>query len=300
MTTINRILFPVDFSKMCARAATHVRAMAKRFNAEVVLFNVVEPPTNNWYAYGALSPVMVFMPPPPPEVSEEELKEWKHRKEERLANFLPELWGDLNVTRVIEEGYPAEAIINAVAERQIDLIMMPTHGDGRVRRFLLGSVTAKVLHDAPCPVWTDAHLNTADHAISVDLRKVICAVDMESQPAHLIANAREFATGAGAKLEIVHAVPNAEHLPGQPDDTFCRVILDDARKSVEKLVHRLGMPLTMHVQPGPIDRTVAEVAEREDADLVIIGREHADGMLGRLRGHGYAIVRESGCPVLSF
>ena len=300
MTTIKRILFPVDFAKICARAATHVRSMAKRFNAEVVLFNVVEPPANNWYAYGALAPVMVFMPPAPPQATEEELADWKRRKEARLAGFLPELWGDLKVTRVVEEGYPAEAIVEAVKRLHIDLIMMPTHGDGRVRRFLLGSVTAKVLHDAPCPVWTDAHLNASDLGAAVEFRKILCAVDMESEPAHLVAKAKEFADAAGARLEIVHAVPNAEHLPGQPDDTLCRVILEDARRDVDKLIRRLGMTVTIHVQPGPIDRTVSDVAEREAADLVITGREHGDGFLGRLRGHGYAIVRESICPVLSF
>ena len=193
MIPVNRILFPVDFSKMCVRAATHVRAMAKRLDAEVVLFNVVEPPTTNWYAYGGLAPVMVFMPPSPPQVSEAELQEWKRRKEERLASFLPELWDGLRVTRVVEEGYPAEAIITAVKERKIDLVMMPTHGDGPIRRFLLGSVTAKVLHDAPCPVWTDAHLISEEHATSVDIRKVLCALDLESKAAHLLVDAKEFA-----------------------------------------------------------------------------------------------------------
>ncbi len=38
---------------------------------------------------------------------------------------------------------------------------MPTHGYGPFRRFILGSVTAKVLHDADCPVWTGVHLEEA-------------------------------------------------------------------------------------------------------------------------------------------
>jgi len=42
--------------------------------------------------------------------------------------------------------------------------MMPTHGLGGFRRFLLGSVTAKVLHDADCPVWTGVHLERAPHS----------------------------------------------------------------------------------------------------------------------------------------
>jgi hypothetical protein len=41
-----------------------------------------------------------------------------------------------------------------------DLIMMPTYGMGSFRRHLIGSVTAKVLHDVACPVWTAAHVET--------------------------------------------------------------------------------------------------------------------------------------------
>ena len=40
------------------------------------------------------------------------------------------------------------------------VILMPTHGYGPFRRFILGSNTAKVLHDADCPVWTGVHLET--------------------------------------------------------------------------------------------------------------------------------------------
>ena len=52
---------------------------------------------------------------------------------------------------------PATAIISFAETNGVDLIMMPTHGYGPVRSFLLGSVAAKVLHDARCPVWTSSH-----------------------------------------------------------------------------------------------------------------------------------------------
>jgi nucleotide-binding universal stress UspA family protein len=38
---------------------------------------------------------------------------------------------------------------------------LPTHGLGAFRRSLIGSITAKVLHDAECPVWTGVHLAQA-------------------------------------------------------------------------------------------------------------------------------------------
>ena len=55
--------------------------------------------------------------------------------------------------------------------------MMLTHDYGPFRRFLLGSVTAKILHDAACPVWTSAHLETWPVAGDVGIRKVLGAVD---------------------------------------------------------------------------------------------------------------------------
>jgi len=58
---------------------------------------------------------------------------------------------------VLLKGDPAECIVRVAQENAVDLIVMPTHAHGRFRRFLLGSVTAKVLHDTDCPVLTGVH-----------------------------------------------------------------------------------------------------------------------------------------------
>jgi hypothetical protein len=79
--------------------------------------------------------------------------------------------------RVIEEGDPAHAIVDYAHKRKIDLIMMPTHGYGPFRQFLTGSVTAKVLHDARCPVWTSAHSERTSPRAAAEYRNILCAVD---------------------------------------------------------------------------------------------------------------------------
>ena len=50
---------------------------------------------------------------------------------------------------------------------------MSTLGEGAFYRFLLGSVTAKVLHESHCPVWTGAHLEEAQ-AREFSIRHVLC------------------------------------------------------------------------------------------------------------------------------
>ena len=53
------------------------------------------------------------------------------------------------------------------------------------------------------------------------------------------------------------------------------------------------------VEHGEVPAVVKSAAESVNADLAVIGRHHGSGVLGRLRAHAYAIVRESPCPVLS-
>ena len=54
---------------------------------------------------------------------------------------------------------------------------MPTHGYGIFRSMLLGSVTAKVLHDAACPVWTGVHVEETPPN-SAAFERILCAVDL--------------------------------------------------------------------------------------------------------------------------
>jgi universal stress protein family protein len=82
----------------------------------------------------------------------------------------------LPVAMQVLQGDPAAKIIECATTEGADLIMMPTRGYGPYRRFLLGSVTAKVLHDCDCPVWTSVHLEQPTDAKPA-YHKIACAVD---------------------------------------------------------------------------------------------------------------------------
>src|SRR5580692_5393075 len=145
MLTIKHILFPVDFSERTCGAAPFVGAMASRFGAHVTLMGVAPPIPFG----GMVDPSgLVVM----------DLDELRSDLQDRLDGVLVKEFAHLSVQRIAELGDPAQVITQFAHSEGVDLIMMPTHGYGPFRRLLLGSVTAKVLHDAQCPVWTGAHM----------------------------------------------------------------------------------------------------------------------------------------------
>jgi len=131
-----------------------------------------------------------------------------------LAQFQREELAGLKVRRVVLDGDPAVRIVEFAHQEKVDLIMMPTHGCGMFRRFILGSNTAKVLHDAECPVWTGVHIAEAATR-PVEVRHVLCAVDLGAQSERALKWADWLSRGCQAKLTLLHvtaAVPEtADH-----------------------------------------------------------------------------------------
>jgi nucleotide-binding universal stress UspA family protein len=155
MFQIKRILFPVDFSDRNRGAFAYVEALAGQFEAELILLHVVEPTYNSTLA---------------------DLEDIPSTK---FDQFFGKDLKYLRVERLTEHGDPAVRIIGCAARREVDLIMLPTQGMGLYRRLIIGSTSAKVLHDADCPVWTGVHLEDAPKVENVHCRKILCAVDFK-------------------------------------------------------------------------------------------------------------------------
>ncbi len=94
---------------------------------------------------------------------------------------------------------PAHDIVKMARDRNVDLIMMLTHGYGASYLFLLGSVTAKVLHETDCPVWTGAHLEEPP-AGDFSIRRVLCSVELNGHSRHTASRAAEMAAAVDAAL----------------------------------------------------------------------------------------------------
>jgi nucleotide-binding universal stress UspA family protein len=224
----------------------------------------------------------------------------QHRVDE-LGTFGAQDFKEIVVMRSVEVGEPAETIVNYASVHQADLIAMPTHGRGRFRRLLLGSITAKVLHDTECPVLTTTHSEALVPSGFNDVRTVICAVDLSSDQLRIIRAASDLANHYGAVLRVVHAISSAGlESDGIRDDApFQRFLFDMASERIASLQREAQTALETCIKHGTVPGVLREAALNFGAQLVVIGRGHATKFLGRFRPNVNAIIRESPCPVLS-
>ena len=273
MFRLKKILFPVDFSERCRGAIGYVEAMAGRFDAELILLHVVEPPSGTGV-----------------------LEEMRGPTPESFDNFLGPDLKLFRAERVVTRGEGGAEIVALAHSRQVDLIMMPTKGLGAFRRLILGSTAAKVLHDADCPVWTGVHLETAPPLDAVATRRILCAVDLQPASDGVLTWAGGMAEEYQAELALLHVlpVPAGFMKPGQEMELRSQI-----QGLIDELQSRVGSQATVQIEFGEPAKIVADVAGSSRADLLVIGRKAEPGILGRLATTAYSIIQQSPCPVVS-
>lgn len=287
MLPFKTILFPVDFSDRCRAIAPFVRQTAEKFDASLILLHAVDPVP---LVMGSVE-ASAAMPLP-------DFVEMRKRQENRLKDFDEELFSGMKCTRLVEDGEPGRVVRDTIRHQGADLVMLPTHGHGAFRRFLLGSVTAKVLHDVDCAVWTDVHHTESQPAFPY--RHILCALDMDAEetPAVLRA-AQSVAHTYDAELQFIHVVetpPAAWEVDYGP---YRKAVLDAADEKMRRLRHEAGIQTPYEIVEGNPSEELRRVAIERKADLIVTGRGHARGGLSRAWSQLFDIIREAPCPVLS-
>ncbi len=144
MTRIKNILVPTDFSAASKQALRYACGLADAFGASLHLLHATENP----FVRGGY---MEFYAPPPDLFAQLERDALK-LLETSLTDEERERY---NVVLVCRTGAPAEEILDYLAEQKnIDLVVMGTHGRRAIARLLMGSVAERVVRAAPCPVLT--------------------------------------------------------------------------------------------------------------------------------------------------
>ena len=140
---IRSILLPTDFSDCGNYALSYAASLARTFGASIVCVHVIEPMVPTVGYSGMTEPLPIA------DISDQ-LEDSAERELPKLAEC--EECAGLEIEELIVHGEAAAEIVRVAKERQIDLIVVSSHGRKGLGRILFGSTAEAVVRHAPCPV----------------------------------------------------------------------------------------------------------------------------------------------------
>jgi len=287
MLSIKKILLPVDFPHASLSVVHQAAALADHFQSEILLLYVVPP----------LSHTVDLHEDSPRLTASEMLARAVQQAQKNLDQSLGPEFEGLVIERVLAKGDPARAVVQTAAEKKADLIMMPSYGY-TFNQFLLGSVTAKVLHGAECPVWTGAHVD-GSAVPEFAIRNVLCAVDFKPHSHKTVTWAVNLAAEFGARLTLAHVTasveiwgPGGTHVNARCEEE----LVGAATRHLAELQKAMGTNAEVLIGSGDVPKVLSEAVTQTNADLLVTGSRPYGG---HLRTHGYAIICAVPIPVLS-
>lgn len=152
---ISKVLVGVDGSENSNRALEFALGLAEKYNASISILNVFEVQIAAQTINANVAPVpegpSPFSTRPSPDFSKDLIK----IHDQTLTNSVThakETNPNLTVSSMLKIGEPALEIVNTAKEGNFDIIVIGHRGAGRMSELILGSVSEKVAHLAPCPV----------------------------------------------------------------------------------------------------------------------------------------------------
>jgi nucleotide-binding universal stress UspA family protein len=291
MLNIRRVLFPTDFSNGSKRAFPQAAFLADWHDAELHILNVTGRHRYDYRENKDNFPLPI-----------DTLTEWLRRPSKSVSGGK---WPDLKerhiVQHQVESSAPAERIVEYADERDVDLVVMGTHGRRGVDRMLFGSVTEEVVRTAPCPTLTVRA--DADVSPGQAVARILVPVDFSDASEAAVDHAKEIALTYGAEIDLLHVVEEPFYPPPYGIDSVSfptQEVLDRVEKQLGDMVReKIGYEHAMvEATVGhPVDGILEYVDSRE-IDLVVIathGRTGLDRMM--LGSVAERVLRRSPAPV---
>lgn len=285
---IRHVLVPLDGSKLAECVLPFAAAVADAWSARLSLLRVLEPAASA--AHGQhVDPV-----------EWEILRAQAHRQLEGLQGQLVER--GLRCELALLEGRPEEQILGFAAGHDVDLIVLSSHGEGGLSGWSLSSTALKVIARAQCSLFIVPAYEAEEQRIgTVRFGRILVPLDCSSRAECSISLAEALVKAHAAELVLLHVVPEPEMPrrmpPSREDLELADRITERNRIEGEKYQNALrgrlvsrGMAVASRTVESPHSaRTIREVAERENVDLVVICAHGASG--DRTERHGRVATR---------
>lgn len=279
------ILFATDFSSASNSAMPYAAGLARSFGAKLFTLHVNQPAN---YAL-------------PPEL-------WQSAQQacdlemQHLRDDLHQSFPDLSPEFLQSEGNVWSALTSAVEQYNLDLIVIGTRGRTGVGKTLMGSQAEEILRHSPCPVLTVGPQARSEQGTRGRLSSILFATDFGPSSLAAAPIAASLAEEYQSTLTLLHVIEAHDaHLSSRPSELtesreqFLRSLLPDEAKfwCAPHFLVEHGLPTSK----------ILEVAARTNADLIVLGVHHPEGVPGAAThlpiSTVHQIVAHAECPVLT-
>ena len=290
------ILCATDFSDFSNHTVNYGVALAKEFGAKLTICHVIDLSSVAIYGEFQLDPIG----------QQNRIMEDASAQLQELTGSQPIAWEPL-----ITVGKPADEIVRAVEEKEIDLVISATRGRSGFKRLILGSVTERLMHTLTCPllvVRSHEHEFVKTPEKEIKLKKILVGCDFSPDSDQAFKYGVSLAQEFEAELHLAHVIeppaqPNLvreENLVSEEiqEDYYNRLI-NKLKDMVPKEAANWCIPQTSILEGNAYEELV-KYADTRDIDMIVLG----------VRGHGLVktlflgsttdrVIRNSPCPVLS-
>jgi nucleotide-binding universal stress UspA family protein len=286
---LSNILFATDFSFCSNSALPYALAMARRYGATVHAANVL--PT--------LESKVVLSPDAWPAVVDDDDEQVKHYVE-NLEKHFQEVPHEILLPR----GNVADVLAGIISDRDIDLVVLGTHGRSGIGKLFLGSVAEEIFRRASCPVLSVGPHVFGKPGSELSFRHILFATDFSEDSRAALPFAFSLAEEDEASLTLLHVVAQPE--AGITDCEGVRASLLDRLQQLvppeaESWCHTECRIEFGHIFEPPAE-TILQVAMAHAADLIVLGARAVQGKLGmatHLTSTTARILTQAICPVLT-
>lgn len=279
------VLFATDFSKAAAAALPFAAQIAKSFGAK--LFAVHAKTPENY----ALPTAEVW-----PAVNAQ-VEEYVVELRRDLYNRFPSIESDV----LTGEGGVWEVVEGVADEKKADLIVVGTSGRRGIEKFFLGSVAEEILRRARCPVLTVGPHSMTEPPREANFKKIIFATNFGDGCRAAATYAVTLAEEYEAHLTLLHVIDHSKagelvrphELEAAAIECLRGLVAPDAELTRE--------PKAVVLHGTPAERII-EMAEKENADLIVLGVKESKGVMCATHlqtAVAHLVVSHATCPVLT-
>jgi nucleotide-binding universal stress UspA family protein len=284
---VDRILCPLDFSESSATAYEYAHSLSRHYKAKLFVLHVIEPLVSIYRGY--ISPVLVD------EIYSRQESDARDQVRKLEDRYMGE---DVEPEVIVQLGLVADSILSIAEERNIDVVVMGTHGRRGLDRLTMGSVTERVLRRARCAVLAvrervSALVSQESMHEPVRLRKLLCCVDFSEHSPRALEYAFSLAFQNQAEITLLHVLEDSELGADEQKQ---------ALKCIEDLIPveaRNWATLVPAVRAGKPYEQIIEHAAQGQTDLIVMGVRGRNALdLALFGSTTHRVIQLGPCPVL--